>query len=122
VEYNIILIHIYDDKQPLTEYMMNSRLVFPDFILELALHPYNLNSHLNMSNVHGFGDFGGPRNNPNNNNPPRRGGQQGPPPPDDDGPGFLGGFQEPILEDQLRVADQHRVLFVSGRKSLKDPR
>jgi len=53
-----------------------------------------------MSNVHGFGNFG---NDPPRNNPPPRnnGGQQ---PIDDGNRGILDGFNEPVIEDQLRIA------------------
>lgn len=69
-----------------------------------------------MANVHGFGDIGAggnrrlpPNRQPNNNNP------------DEGDMNFLGGFNEPVLEEQLRIAEQHRILFVSGRKSVKNP-
>lgn len=67
-----------------------------------------------MSNVHGFGE-----NNRRNNVPPVRRNND-PPPPDNDN-GFFEGFSEPVLAEQLRVADDHRILFVSGRKQVKNP-
>lgn len=69
-----------------------------------------------MANVHGLGDF-------NNNNNIRR----NPPPRRNDAPqldndqGFFEGFSEPVLAEQLKVADEHRVLFISGRKQVKNP-
>jgi len=57
-----------------------------------------------MANVHGFG--GNPRRNPEGN----PGGNQGGFPArnnnqDDNDPNFLGGFTEPVLEEQLRIAE-----------------
>ncbi len=68
-----------------------------------------------MSNVHGFGD-----RNPNSrrNIPPIRRNDE--PHPENDN-GFLDGFSEPVLAEQLRIADQHKILFVSGRKMVKNP-
>lgn len=69
-----------------------------------------------MANVHGLGDF-------NNNNNIRR----NPPPRRNDAPqldndqGFFEGFSEPVLAEQLKVADEHKVLFISGRKQVKNP-
>jgi rhomboid protease GluP len=72
-----------------------------------------------MSNIHGLG---GP--NPNNNNrrnvPPIR--RNGAPPPDDnDNGGFFDGFSEPVLAEQLRIAEENRILFISGRNQVKNP-
>lgn len=68
-----------------------------------------------MSNVHGFGGNA----NPNRRNiPPIRRNEE--PHPDNDN-GFLDGFSEPVLAEQLRIADQHRILFVSGRRQVKNP-
>ena len=84
-----------------------------------------------MSNVHGFGNMPDNRR-PNRPNPPP------PPPPGGEGyggggrdrgddndngiPNFMAGFDGAALEDQLRLAEEHKVLFVSGRRSLKNPR
>lgn len=66
-----------------------------------------------MSNVHGFGEDRNPRNRP----PVRRNDEER---MDSDG-NFLEQFSAPVLADQLRIADEKRVLFVSGRKHVKNP-
>lgn len=56
-----------------------------------------------MSNVHGFGDLGNnrpPRNNPAGQNNDANGDR----PIDDGNRGILDRFNEPVIEDQLRVA------------------
>lgn len=69
-----------------------------------------------MSNVHGFGQG-------------RQGSARRIPPinrdPDHDDSNFNilpAGFQGDALEEQLKLAEEHKVLFVSGRRSLKNPR
>lgn len=54
-----------------------------------------------MSNVHGFGD--NPRNNNRRSIPPIR--RNNEPNPQDNDNGFFEGFSEPVLADQLRIAD-----------------
>jgi rhomboid protease GluP len=56
-----------------------------------------------MSNVHGLRDLHSNQN---------QGGSQRP---------LLGGISEPPVAEQLRVAQQHRVLFVSGNRQIRDP-
>lgn len=65
-----------------------------------------------MSNVHGIGALGG-GDRPRRNQRPR----------DEDGE-WGGGFmpQEPITPENIRLANEHRVIFVSGSRALKDPR
>ena len=53
-----------------------------------------------MSNVHGFGNL--PQNRPNMNNPPQR--NNNPRPNDQGNGGFLEAINEPVIEDQLRIA------------------
>ena len=76
-----------------------------------------------MSNVHGFGQGPSNRNGPNNPN------QQPPPyrpannqPIDDGNGGFFEGFAQPVIEDQLRMAQENKVLFISGMRTVKNPR
>lgn len=63
-----------------------------------------------MANIHGFSGTG---ENPRRLPPVRR---------DDDGPGMLSGFSEPVLVEQLKIADEKRILFISGRQQVKDPK
>lgn len=76
-----------------------------------------------MSNLHGFGQ--GPpnrndRNYPNQPQPPYRPANNHP--IDDGNGGFFEGFAQPVIEDQLRVAQENRVLFISGMRTVKNPR
>jgi hypothetical protein len=71
-----------------------------------------------MSNVHGFGDNANDNNNRRNIPPIRR--NDNPPQQDNDN-GFLDGFSEPVMAEQLKIADDHKILFVSGRKQVKNP-
>lgn len=69
-----------------------------------------------MSNVHGFGDA------PQNPNQNRVNQYRNNDRPADGNGGFFEGLQEPVVESQLKVAHEHRILFVSGMKYLKNPR
>lgn len=82
--------------------MMNSRLVFTD--INRSLRPTYILNYLNMSNVHGFGNF---PNQPSRNNlpPVRRNNPNYDQRDDGNGQGFFSAVQEPALEEQLRIAN-----------------
>lgn len=70
-----------------------------------------------MSNVHGFGDRSSRRSRSRDRS--RRGGNEGQQEDNHQG-GFLR-LGEPVLEEQIRIAEEHKVIFVSGRRAIKQP-
>lgn len=73
-------------------------------------------------NVHGFGNYdSNDRIHRPQGQPPNYPGQ--PRRPEEDGDNQMEQFMRGAVEmDSLVLADQHKVLFVSGRRSLKNPR
>jgi hypothetical protein len=55
-----------------------------------------------MANIHRLGDYNRERDNGNQN-------------------GLMERLNQAPIQDHLRVAEQHRVLFISGRKQIKNP-